>query len=68
MENNNTKSDSDYVEYEGEKITLTQLARKFSISKSTLHRRIHKMKMPVEEAVMKNNLVFKKTTKKLKVC
>lgn len=66
MVNNNTKSDSDYVEYEGEKITVTQLARKFGMSKSTLHRRVHQMSMPIEQAVLQINLVHTKNPKNIK--
>lgn len=65
LENSNTRIDSDYIEFDGEKITVTQLARKIGMSKGTLYNRIHVLKMPVEKAILKTHLGYNKSHIKL---
>lgn len=50
--NCNNKSNCDFIEYKGEKMTTTELARKVGIKQPTLYRRIHEHKMTIEEAVL----------------
>ncbi len=51
MENANTRSNSDFVEYKGELLTLTQIARLNNIGQSNLYFRYHKHKLPIEDAI-----------------
>lgn len=51
LENANTRSNSDFIEYNGELLTLTQIARLHNISQSYLHRKYHKHKLSIEDAI-----------------
>lgn len=47
----NNKTNNRYFEYEGEKLTLSQIARKYKISRSNLANKIYINKMEISEAV-----------------
>lgn len=52
----NNKRNNVFVEYNGEKITVFQLARKFKIDPKCLWQRIFKYNIPIEDAVKNINL------------
>lgn len=52
-EQNNNKRTSVHFVMDGEKLSLTQIARKYDIPIATLVSRIYRDKLPIEEAVLK---------------
>lgn len=47
----NNKTSNRYFEYNGEKLTLSQIARKYNVSRSNLANKIYIYKMSIEEAM-----------------
>lgn len=50
--NSNNRSNCDFVEFKGEKMTTTELARIVGLKQVTLWRRIHEHGMSIEEAIL----------------
>lgn len=47
----NNKSNNRYFEYNGESLTIPELARKYGIKEGTIRSRVYTRKMTIEEAI-----------------